>query len=141
MANEAAQINDGDVFSIKITEPYDSNYETMVGIAQRDQNENKHFDFLNDIENFDEYNVVYIGMPVWWGKLPQPMVSFFEKYDFSGKTIVPFGIHLGSHFGSMVEQIKELEPNAEIKDGFTVSADVDNEKVKADFSAYIRNLQ
>ena len=65
------------------------------------------------------------------------MISFFESYDFSGKTIIPFGIHLGSRFGSMIDQIKELEPDANILDGFTVSADTDNDKVRSEFDAFL----
>jgi flavodoxin len=140
MAQEAATVKDGDLFSIRVTDPYDPDYGTMVGIAQDDQRNGKQFTFVDEIENFDNYEVIYIGVPVWWSKLPQPMVSFFEEYDFSGKTIIPFGIHLGSRFGSMIDQMKELEPNATILDGFTISADTDNDKVRAEFDAFLETV-
>ena len=101
----------------------------------------KQFTFVDEIENFDEYEVIYIGVPVWWSKLPQPMVSFFESYDFSGKTIIPFGIHLGSRFGSMIDQMKELEPDATILDGFTISADTANDKVRTEFDAFLETVE
>ena len=48
--------------------------------------------------------------------------SFFDEYDFSGKTIIPFNVHNGSCFSRTIETIKELEPNADVvEDGFTVS--------------------
>ena len=54
--------------------------------------------------------------------MPMVMYSFFEEYDFSGKTIIPFNVHNGSRFSSTIETIQGLEPNATvITDGFTVS--------------------
>ena len=48
--------------------------------------------------------------------------SFFDEYDFSGKTIIPFNVHNGSRFSRTIQTIKELEPNATVvEDGFTVS--------------------
>ncbi len=140
MAQEAAAVKNGDLFSIRVTEPYDPEYGKMVGVAQEDQRNGKQFTFVEEIEHFDDYEVIYIGVPVWWSKLPQPMVSFFEEYDFSGKTIIPFGIHLGSRFGSMIEQMKALEPNADIREGFTISADTDNDKVRAEFDAFLETV-
>lgn len=140
MAQEAAEVKGGDLFSIQITDPYDPDYNTMVGIAQKDQRDGKEFSFVNEIGNFSDYDTVYIGIPVWWGELPQPMVSFFEHYDFSGKTIIPFGIHLGSRFGSMIEQMKKLEPDAVFLDGFTIRADTDNDKVRAEFDAFLETV-
>jgi flavodoxin len=140
MAQEAALVKNGDIFSVKITEPYDPDYETMVRPAQADQRNGKEFSFVDAIENLDAYDTVYIGIPVWWNKLPQPMVSFFEAYDFSGKVIIPFGIHLGSRFGTMIDQIKSLEPGANVRDGFTISADTDNEKVRSEFNAFLNSI-
>lgn len=54
--------------------------------------------------------------------MPQAMYSFFDEYDFSGKTIIPFNVHNGSRFSGTIDTIKELEPEADvIEDGFTVS--------------------
>ena len=54
--------------------------------------------------------------------MPMVMYSFFEEYDFSGKTIIPFNSHNGSRFSSTINTIQELEPEATvIKDGFTVN--------------------
>lgn len=54
--------------------------------------------------------------------MPMVMYSFFEEYDFSGKTIIPFNVHNGSRFSGTISTIRELEPDASIvEDGFTVS--------------------
>lgn len=60
--------------------------------------------------------------PNWWYDMPMVMYSFFEEYDFSGKTIIPFNVHNGSRFSSTISTIRELEPDASVvEDGFTVS--------------------
>lgn len=60
--------------------------------------------------------------PTWWYDMPQVLYSFFDDYDFSGKTIIPFNVHNGSRFSGTIDTIKELEPGATvIGDGFTVS--------------------
>lgn len=54
--------------------------------------------------------------------MPQILYSFFDEYDFSGKTIIPFNVHNGSRFSGTIDTIRELEPGAAvIEDGFTVS--------------------
>lgn len=54
--------------------------------------------------------------------MPMVMYSFFEEYDFSGKTLIPFNVHNGSRFSSTISTIRELEPDASVvEDGFTVS--------------------
>lgn len=62
------------------------------------------------------------GHAIWWYDMPMIMYSFFEEYDFSGKTIIPFNVHNGSRFSGTIGTIQELEPNATvIEDGFTVN--------------------
>ncbi len=60
--------------------------------------------------------------PNWWADMPQALYSFFDEYDFSGKTIIPFNVHNGSRFSRTISTIQELEPDAVvIEDGFTVN--------------------
>jgi flavodoxin len=70
------------------------------------------------------------GYPTWWYDLPQVMYSFFDEYDFSGKTIVPFNSANGSQFSGTIGTIQKLEPDATvITDGLSVHQnDVGNAK-------------
>ena len=137
MVDEIKELKNADVFSIRVNEVYPPDFEDMTGIAKDDIANNKQFTFKEELTNLADYDTVYFGAPVWWGELPQPVHVFFQKYDFSGKTIIPFGIHHGSAFGQMVDQMKEYEPNADILDGFTIDADTDNDKVKTEFDAFL----
>lgn len=81
-----------------------------------------HSRLTSHIEGLERYDTVFVGYPNWWYDMPMAMYSFFEEYDFSGKTIIPFNVHNGSRFSSTISTIQELEPEAEVvEDGFTVS--------------------
>lgn len=72
--------------------------------------------------------------------MPQALYSFFDEYDFSGKTIIPFNVHNGSRFSGTISTIKELEPDATvIEDGFTVS-ERDVAEASADVAEWLNGL-
>ena len=126
-----------DVFHILMNQPYDPDYSAMLPTAIN-QMENKDWPALQaKIENLADYDVIYLGTPVWNGMLPPAMHTFFAENDLSGKTIVPFGINLGSGFGRIIDEIKELAPNATVTDGFTINASTANDKVKSDFLTWL----
>ena len=83
-----------------------------------------------DQEVMEQYDVIFVGFPIWWYDLPMPVWSFLEEYDLSGKTIAPFCTSGGSGLSGTVNEIKELEPNAVVTDGLHIgsssSADPDN---------------
>ena len=94
----------------------------LIDYAAKEQSENARPELTSHIENLDEYDVIFVGYPNWWYDMPMVMYSFFEEYDFSGKTIIPFDVHNGSRFSSTISTIQELEPDAVvIEDGFTVN--------------------
>lgn len=108
------------MYSIDTAVEYPST--TIIDFAAEEQDRNDRPELLNHIENLDDYDTIYIGYPIWWYDLPMAMYSFFDEYDFSGKTIVPFCTHNGSRFSGTIQTIQELEPDATvIEDGFTVN--------------------
>ncbi len=112
----------GDLFSIQTSTEYPGDGGKLIDFAADEQDANARPELTTHIENLDDYDVVFVGYPNWWYDMPMVMYSFFEEYDFSGKTIIPFNVHNGSRFSSTISTIQELEPQAEvITDGFTVS--------------------
>lgn len=112
----------GDLFSIQTSTEYPGDDGKLIDFAADEQDANARPELTTHIENLDDYDVVFVGYPNWWYDMPMVMYSFFEEYDFSGKTIIPFNVHNGSRFSSTISTIQELEPQAEvITDGFTVS--------------------
>jgi flavodoxin len=122
LAEDIQNVTDGDLFSIKTSVKYPGNIGDLIEYADKEQEDNVRPELTSLIENLDDYDVIFIGYPTWWYDMPMVMYSFFEEYDFSGKTIIPFNSHNGSRFSGTIETIQELEPNATvITDGFTVN--------------------
>ena len=112
----------GDLFSIRSVETYPVGINEVIDQAAQEQAANARPELADHIDNLDDYDTIFIGYPNWWGDLPMPVYSFFDEYDLSGKTIIPFNVHNGSRFSRTIETIQELEPNATvIEDGFTIS--------------------
>lgn len=140
MADEIAEKKNADVFTVKINEVYSADFEEMAPKARDDISNNTSFTFKEMPENLDEYSVIYVGSPIWWYELPQPMKEFIREIDLSGKTVVPFGIHRGSGFSGIIDEYKEAWPNATIVEGFTIDADKKNTEVKESFDAFLDKL-
>ncbi len=112
----------GTLFSIQTSVDYPGDGGALIDYAAEEQEEDARPELTSHIENPDDYDVIFVGYPTWWYDMPQALYSFFDEYDFSGKTIIPFNVHNGSRFSGTIETIQDLEPDAEvITDGFTVS--------------------
>ena len=122
IADMIQQNTGGDLFSIQTSVVYPTDGGELIDYAAQEQDENARPELTSHIENLDQYDTIFVGYPNWWADLPMAVYSFFDEYDFSGKTIIPFNVHNGSRFSRTIETIQELEPNATvIEDGFTIS--------------------
>lgn len=127
------------IFEIQTVLQYPKDYDTVVKQAKEEQKSGYKPKLKTKIKNIDSYDVVFIGYPNWWGTIPMAFVTFFEEYNFPGKTIVPFCTHNGSHLGRSVKDIAKLCPKATILDGLAVRGkDVKN--AKNDVSGWLRKL-
>ena len=110
-----------DIFRIEPKTPYPTDHDTLVDLASNEQAENARPAIKDTIENFEQYDTIFVGYPNWWGDMPMILYTFFDTYDFSGKTIIPFNTHGGSGFSDTINSIRENEPNAEVLDGLSIS--------------------
>ncbi len=130
----------GDLFSIRTSVVYPTDGGELIDYAAQEQDENARPELTSHIENPDQYDTIFIGYPNWWADLPMAVYSFFDEYDFSGKTIIPFNVHNGSRFSRTIQTIEELEPDATvIEDGFTVSEQT-VAKAAPDVAEWLENL-
>lgn len=112
----------GDLFSIKTSTIYPSDGKKLIDFAADEQDKNARPELTSHIESFDDYDVIFVGYPNWWADMPMALYSFFDEYDFSGKTIIPFNVHNGSRLSDTVNTISELEPDSTIiGNAFTIS--------------------
>ncbi len=121
MAQVIGENTGADIFRIQPITPYPTDHEELLEAAQNEIRTNARPEINGTIENFDSYDVVFVGYPNWNADMPYIMYSFFESYDFSGKTIVPFMTHGGSGFSGTQGTIAELEPDATMLEGKAIS--------------------
>ena len=120
LAGMARQVTDGDLFLIQTADTYPSGYRDTTDLAKVEQNNGVRPALASHVENMDQYDTIVLVYPNWWGNLPQPLYTFLEEYDFSGKTILPLCTHEGSRMGSTERTIASLCPDATLMDGLAV---------------------
>lgn len=107
----------GDLFRIVPTESYGEDYGACADRAKNELDNKIRPELAEhiDAETMAQYDVIYIGFPVWWYDLPMPVWTFLEEYDLSGKTVIPFFSHNGSSSGAnSVNRVAELAKSATV---------------------------
>lgn len=122
IANMIQAKTGGELFSIQTSVVYPTDGGDLIDYAAEEQANDARPELTSHIKNLEQYDVIFVGYPNWWADLPQVMYSFFDEYDFSGKTIIPFNVHNDSRLSRTVETIAELEPSATVEtNAFTIS--------------------
>lgn len=121
VATVIGEATGGDMVRIQTAQPYPGNYDALAAQANQERQNNIYPELATNIENFENYDVIFVGYPIWWYQMPMAMYTFFDTYDFNGKTIIPFSTHGGSGWSGSLGDIAELEPNATIVTGYSIS--------------------
>ena len=112
----------GDLFAIETVQEYPGSHDPLLEFAYNEKSDDARPELSTRIESLDGYDYIFIGYPNWNADLPMPLYTFFEEYDFSGKTIIPFVTHGGSGFSGTIRTIQSLEPDAAvIEAGLSIS--------------------
>ncbi|MBQ9487922.1 MAG: flavodoxin [Selenomonadaceae bacterium] len=88
-ADIIAENVDADMFEIKPVEPYPFDYRECTEVAKSEQDANARPAYVGKVENFDQYDTVYLCYPIWWSDLPMIVYTFLEQNNFNGKTVIP----------------------------------------------------
>ena len=123
MAQMIADETGGTLFEIQPATPYTEDYDTLLDVAQQEQAENARPALAAQVEDWDSYDVVFVGYPDWWGDAPMLIYSFLEAYEWQGKTLIPFCTSGGSGFGRSLDQLADSAPGAEILEGLHINGD------------------
>ena len=122
IAQAIQQAVGGDLFAIETVQEYPGTHAPLLEFAYNELREDARPELAGQIENLDQYDVIFLGYPNWNADLPMPLYTFLESYDFAGKTIVPFVPHGGSGFSRTISTIQSLQPEATVlEDGFSVA--------------------
>ena len=135
VAQTIADATGGDLFAIEPTEPYtdeDLNWNNEDSRVSREHEDESLRDvpLVNTtVENWDDYDTVFIGYPIWWGIAAWPVDGFVEANDFSGKTVIPFATSASSGMGQSGELLADLAGTGEWQEGMCFSGGVDDAEV------------
>ena len=115
----AKQVN-ADSFHIQTQTPYPADYDECCDVAKKELADKARPKIKGDVGNMDQYDIVFLGYPIWWGDMPMAVYSFMDSYDFSGKIVIPFNTHEGSGGSGTYSSIKSYLPNAQVLDGMAI---------------------
>lgn len=117
MAGWIAEETGGELFRILPEESYGEDYEACADRAKNELDNEIRPELSShiDADIMAQYDVIYLGFPVWWYDLPMPVWTFLEEYDLEGKTVIPFFSHNGSANGAnSVTRVSELAEGATV---------------------------
>ena len=131
VAQRLAAVAEADLFEIQPVTPY-----TKADLDWTDKSSRSSIEMQNPLsrpaiakkfDNMDEYEVIFLGFPIWWYIAPTIVNAFLESYDFSGKTIVLFATSGGSGFGKTAEVLKPCAAGARLLSGRVLNGVSDRE--------------
>ena len=134
-ANYIAEATGGDLFEITPAEPYtddDLNWSDENSRVTREHEDESLRDVeltTTQVENWDSYDTVFLGYPIWWGVAAWPVDGFVEANDFTGKTVIPFCTSSSSGLGESGELLAELAGTGDWQDGERFRSSVSQEDV------------
>lgn len=112
MAQEIVRQTGADLFRIEPVVPYPTEYTPCTEVALEEKNNDARPAISATVENWEDYDTVFIGCPVWWWTTPMIICTFAESYDFEGKTVVPFCTYASTYRDETLARIVELTPDA-----------------------------
>ena len=123
VAEDIAEAADGDLFEITPAEPYttdDLNWTNSDSRVSREHDDESLRDVpltTTEVENWDDYDTVFIGYPIWWGIAAWPVDTFVKNNDFTGKTVIPFATSSSSGMGQSGTLLSEMAGTGDWQDG------------------------
>jgi len=134
-----AKVAGADLFEIKPEAPYtaaDLDWTNKKSRSTIEMNDPASRPAIKEkLANMSDYDVIFVGFPIWWYVAPTIINTFLESYDFAGKTIVPFATSGGSGMGKTVAVLEKVAPKANFKPGKML-----NRASETDMENWVRSL-
>ena len=111
VADRLAAAIGADIFEISPAEPYtdkDINWRNPISRCNKEKIGRKDVPISGKIGNIDDYDVIFVGFPIWYYSAPNIIVTFLKSYDFTGKRIALFATSGGSDIGKTADKIRAL---------------------------------
>ena len=140
VARVIAASTGADVFEVETAEPYPAGYRKTTDVVQ-DEFDRKIYRVLKKpLPDLSAYDMVFIGHPIWWGRIPPFLYKALSKADLSGKTVVHFVTHGGSGFGSSDRELREIAPKARFLKGLALYGE-EVESSEAEIKTWLKELK
>ena len=142
VANTIADITGGDLFELEPVEPYtdeDLNYSDENSRVSREHEDEslRNVELTSTtVDNWDSYDTVFIGYPIWWGEAAWPVDSFVENNDFTGKTVIPFATSASSGMGESGQLLADMAGTGDWQEGMRFRSGAD----EADVQEWVNGL-
>ena len=120
VAEALAGLTGGDLYRITTAEPYPEDYASMLTRAREELDADARPALAGELPNLDDYDIIMIGYPIWHGAIPRPVLTFLERYDLTGKRLIPFNTHEGSGQSGTASEIAASASGAETLDGIAI---------------------
>lgn len=127
IAEYIKELTNADIFKVEPINEYPYKYKECTDVALKDKNQNARPKLKKYLEDINDYDIIYIGYPNWWGTMPMPMFSQLEKLNFNGKTVKPFCTHEGSRMGNSENDIKNICKGATVLPGLPIRGSIVND--------------
>lgn len=120
IANYIAKATGATLFEIKAVQAYPENYNEVVEVAKKEQQQNARPQLVSQVANLAQYDTIFVGYPNWWGTMPMPVFTFLENSNLAGKTVIPFCTHEGSQMGRSEADLKRLCAQSTVLQGLPI---------------------
>lgn len=110
----------GELFEVDTIKKYSDSYHTCAEEAKRELEAKERVAVKQYLDNLNDYEIIFVGYPNWWGTMPMVLFTFLEKYDLAGKKIIPFCTNEGSGMGTSEEDLAEICTGASILPGLAI---------------------
>lgn len=114
------QLTGADLYQIRTERSYRNAFWGTAATAWIENALDMRPDLAAQPENLDNYDVIYVGYPIWWFNAPMAIGSFLESYDLTGKTVIPFCTSTDNGIDVSMDYIREVSGNAEVLEGYRV---------------------
>lgn len=131
----------GELFSIQVTDPYPSEWDACLERANEERGQDARPALVEpQVENLEQYGMVFLGYPNWWYGVPMALLTFLEENDLSGKDVYLFCSHGTGGLARSVEIITEAAPEANISDNIFDCYEEDAPASQGDIQAWVGEL-
>ncbi len=139
IAEVIAKETGADTFHIETVKPYPEAYQPCIEQAKEELRNNARPEIKGDVK-VEDYDVIFIGYPIWWSEPPMALYTFIEKHNWQGKTIIPFVTHEGSGLGGTDSPVATACKGATALKGLAVQGKVAQQGADATVKNWLQGL-